>query len=493
MRPPRLATSCLVFASMLAGAPALGKGPASAEYARGTKGLFWFLHVSDSHIGAGILGPDALPHLQRALGEVVGVVQPVFVVNTGDLQNGSLNGVLYAGQDPDDWAAYEQAYTEAGMTPAFYFDLPGNHDGYGDIGLSWYLGHSMQGKSTGQLHSSWTHTTALGGEYVFFGLNSAGVGQPALHPEEPAFTSDELGFLMHGLQQHADTELAFVFAHHPLDDTPGGAQIAAILAGFGGGFYLHGHKHTLQEYMTSVPTVVANEVASLGENDTDDIGVGVVDHNAFVYGATSITAPWPMVVITAPVHRNLRDSVVPNPWAYSVCKDRTDNPVRALVFALDAPSAVTVTVGGLAPVAMAPAPGVSSLWQAAVDTRSLTAGPKALTVTATVDGVDAVKTITVPFDSGPCTALPDDDDHPDGGAGGAGAGGGAAGASPTGGGGGGGAAGAPGATPGPGEDGGCGCRAAGRASGGAVLGLGWLWLLGLARRARPWVAGPRRS
>ena len=383
---------------MLVGSSALAKGPASAEYARGTEGLFWFLHITDSHIGAGILGPDALPHLQLALGEVVDVVQPVFVVNTGDLQNGSLNGVLYSGQDPDDWAAYEQAYTDAGMSPSFYFDLPGNHDGYGDIGLSWYLGHSLQGKSTGQLYGSWTHTTALGGKYVFFGLNSAGVGQPSMHAEEPAFTNDEFGFLMDGLQQHADAELVFVLAHHPLDDTPGGAQIAAILEGFGGGFYVHGHKHTLQEYMTSVPTVVANEAASLGEDDTDDVAVGVVDHNAFIYRATSITALWPMVVVTAPVHRNLRDSNVPNPWAYSVCKDRVDNPVRALVFALDAPSAVTVTVGTLAPVAMAPAPGTPSLWQAEVDTRSLTAGPKDLTVTATVGGVEATETITVPFD-----------------------------------------------------------------------------------------------
>ena len=115
-------------------------GPASAQHGRDSAGVFWFMHISDLHIGASAIeGPHATEHLDVALGEAVSVIQPKFVAATGDLCDGSLYGIPTTGQSQEEWDTYKAALTKSGMTPSFYFDFPGNHDGYGDKGLNFYL------------------------------------------------------------------------------------------------------------------------------------------------------------------------------------------------------------------------------------------------------------------------------------------------------------------------------------------------------------------
>ncbi|MCU0693807.1 MAG: metallophosphoesterase, partial [Polyangiaceae bacterium] len=186
---------------LLAGTIAMvaATAPASAApsyHARGTDGVFWFLHLSDSHIGTEWY-PDADDHFRFALEQGVSVIKPWFVVVTGDLCDGSRAGIPTSGQDQKEWDLYRQIYQGAGMTSDFYFDLPGNHDGYGDVGMRSYLANSMQGSTNNALYASWVAQTPVG-NYYFFGLNSAGDGSgPAF--EDPEFTADEIADLEEGL------------------------------------------------------------------------------------------------------------------------------------------------------------------------------------------------------------------------------------------------------------------------------------------------------
>jgi MYXO-CTERM domain-containing protein len=469
----RASTIALLGAALLTACPAAWAGPSTAHYARGDKALLWFAHVTDLHLGSNeIQGPNTTEHLELTLGEAMPVIAPSFVVASGDLTDGSLNGIPYLGQDPAVWSSYGQLVEQAGMTTSSYFDLPGNHDGYGDVGLTAYLASSVQGPLQARPYFSWERTNPLGGKYRFIGLNSAGDGCAALTPQEPEFTADELAWLESELEDAADAELVVVISHHPMDEPPGGTEVTALLESYGGAFYVHGHRHAFSEYIAGSPLVVSNELGSLGQGDENNIGVGVIDHNAFIYRATAVTDPWPLVLITAPVGTTLRDSEVPNPWYYEVCKDRVDNPIRALVFSDEPPDAVTAVVAGLDPVELTLAPGSSSLWQGVVDTTSVPSGDLELSVTARVGDVERTETILPRFTSGPCDPLPDDD------AGSGGAGGGSAGGA--------GGAGATGGTSGSGgepttvtpalplpeEDGGCGCRFGGAGGGsGAAVGV----------------------
>jgi MYXO-CTERM domain-containing protein len=495
----------LALALCLAGGNAAAGGPASAYHARGALGVFWFMHISDLHIGASFIeGPNATEHLQTALNDAVVVIKPRFVAATGDLCDASIAGIPTTGQTQGEWDTYKQAYTNAGMTPSFYHDLPGNHDGYGDTGLTYYLANSLNGVTNHATSSTWQVTTPLG-DYFFYGLDSAGNGSGPF-VEKPHLPDDQLAALTTGLTGNTNAQLNFVLMHHMLDQPDNGQQLVDAIQNNGGAYFIHGHVHEYSEYLAGDGSIVANEVSSLGKMDTQNVAVGVVDHNGFVYRATDITALWPMVMITAPMRTTLRGGTEINPYAYYVCKDRPDNPFRAAVFSPAPPTEVTLTIEGLAPVPMALVPGSDGIYEAEVDTTSLQNTTLDVTVSATAGGVTRTDTIDVVFATGPCSVLPGT--VAQGGAGGGGAGGstggtggattgtggaitgGTGGATTTSGGaggatstGGGGAAGGPSTDPQ--SNGGCGCTVAGDpgASLGIFPALGALALL--ARRRFP--------
>ena len=62
-----------------------------AEYCSSSDNLFWFLHVSDLHIGA--RGTTDSSRLQWLVTTARSVIKPIFIVATGDLTD-STNGNL---------------------------------------------------------------------------------------------------------------------------------------------------------------------------------------------------------------------------------------------------------------------------------------------------------------------------------------------------------------------------------------------------------------
>ncbi|MBW2524568.1 MAG: metallophosphoesterase [Deltaproteobacteria bacterium] len=405
----RFIASALCAALLAAATSSAMAGPASAHHGRGARGVFWFTHLSDTHIGASdIVYPDSSDHFELALEQIVPVIDPAFVVVTGDLCNGSAMNIPTSGPSQAEWDTYARIVGHASMTDDFYFDVPGNHDGYGDVGLGHYLENSVQGRANGVPFFDWVVTTPVS-EHYFFGLSSAGEGsQPLI--EAPEFTEPAIEALEAGLLAHGDADTTFVFAHHPLHVPERSAQVAGLLRDHGGAYYLHGHRHEYTEYADASRGIVSNEVDTLGKGDVSNIGVGVIDHGALIYRARNVLSPWPFVVISAPMHRYLRGTETPHPGAYDVCLDRPDNPFRAVVFAPQAPSRVLVEVGTLiAPSAMTLVDGTTALWQAELDTRALPPGPHHVTVTAFVGDAQAQHTVTSTFAPGPCAPLPDDD------------------------------------------------------------------------------------
>jgi MYXO-CTERM domain-containing protein len=174
------------------------------------------------------------------------------------------------------------------------------------------------------------------------------------------------------------------------------------------------------------------------------------------------------VIVTAPVAMHLRDGDL-NPWAYDVCKDRV-NPMRALVFAAETPTSVTVQVGSGTPTGMTHVSG--PVWTAVVDTSAVAAGQQTVTVTAVAASKTRADAVTANFVAGPCTPYQDDGGLPQQDGGGGGHDGGTPGddggepAQEDGG------SGADAGTDQPAD--GCGCRL------GGVPGAGWLGLLAVA-------------
>jgi hypothetical protein len=321
--------------------------------------LFWFMILSDTHIGADNKAAKntAVENLTWTVGPARQVIQPLFIVNCGDLCDSTNGGTIPNGPYKAEWDQYRQILVDAGMTPDFYYDMPGNHDQYNDKTFSYYLWNSIQGVATGKTQPSWTRQFSYG-SYHFLGVCTPGNDGASwsMNPEDnfgdhAGLDEKELDDIEADLKSHTDAQLTLIFGHHPLEpyyinmfDTgltygllP---RFLDLIEDYQVPFYGFGHTHEYREnfrtsfyYKTfTTPGLYYMNFASLGKasvvSDDYKYAVMAVDGN----GLSLVPAKpgvWPVVMITAPVNRNLGTS--PNPYTYEI-PQKANNPIRALVF-----------------------------------------------------------------------------------------------------------------------------------------------------------------
>jgi LPXTG-motif cell wall-anchored protein len=388
--------SLLLLLLGVGSAPPAAAGPHLATYSNDPTRLFWLVHVSDAHIGAtSIEGPHASDHLEWLLTTGLDTIAPALVVASGDLCDGSRSSIPALGQEQAEWDEYRSIVDGAGMTADYFLDLPGNHDGYDDPGLTFYLANSLNGEIYGTPHRAVLLSFAFG-DYLVFGANSAGDGSSSFL-EDPIFTAEGVQAFEDALAAAPNAALALIFAHHRINQ-PDNAAAMIGLAQQHGAFYFHGHVHEYGSYLAE--GLVNAQVDTLGKGDTDNVAVVAVDNDAVSYAATSSGDPWPFVVITAPADARLHTGD-PNPYAYAVCNTGEANPVRALVFDASPVSEVSFAVAGGDPVPMAQDPAEPRLWRGQWDTRGLTPGETQLAVTA-VGTTTRTAEVTVLLDDVDC-------------------------------------------------------------------------------------------
>jgi len=365
---------------LLGAGTARAADPFAARYSHDASAIFWIMHLSDTHIGASAIeGPNAVPHFEVALGEAYTAIDPVVVINTGDLCDGSLSAIPAYGQDIAEWTDYRTVVDAAGMTADLYIDIPGNHDAYGEIAegqLLHYLTWSLNGTTYGTTTRSMVLDFPFG-QYLLYGTSTPNAGSPSFI-EHPEFTLDEVMEMDTVMTANATATLAMAFGHHPVA-SPDNSDLVIDLLQAHQAFWFHGHRHDYGSYTEHY--LYNAEVDTLGKGNVDNIAVIAVDNDALSYAATDVTDPWPFVVVTTPADRRT-DSGDENPYAYEVCNTATDNPVRALVFDASPVSEVTFQVAGGTAVPMTQDAVEPRLWHGAWDTTGLTAGETTLTVTA---------------------------------------------------------------------------------------------------------------
>jgi hypothetical protein len=366
--------------------------PHSAYYGPDSTQLFWFIHTSDTHIGAS--GNQDSSRLQWLVTTARSVIEPSFVVVTGDLTD-STNGNIFGypnGPYQAEWDQYKSILVNAGVDSSNYFDLPGNHDAYDDKSFAYYRANSIQGRATGSMQLSWSRQVG-GGEYHFLGVNTAdNTGNPFSlvwpYGDYAGLDSTELSFITGELKAHGTAALTLIFGHHPLGAT-GNSQdtyvyygldaLLSSLDSYGASLYGYGHTHThLEDFFNDNMNegVFYFNVASLGKSDTDQYAITAIDCNGISTQSQTV-GTWPAVLITAPMDWEL--SVSPNPYSYKVPNSST-NPVRALVFDPATVSSVQFRADGGAWTPMSTAG--SHIWQGTWDASSLTEGMHSIEVQA---------------------------------------------------------------------------------------------------------------
>jgi len=376
--------------------------PHGAFYSPDASRVFWFIHVSDPHIGArGSTDADRLRWIVTTGRSVIG---PEFIVATGDLTD-STNGNLFGYPDGPyqaEWDEYKNILAAAGADdPAFFHDIPGNHDAYNDQSFAYYRANSVQGRATGGTQVSWTRQFDFG-KYHLLGVNTAdNTGAPfsLFWPwgDHAGLDETELTFIRNSLSANADADLTFVFGHHPVTDTGvsddtwlyyGHQAFISELGARGSSLYNYGHTHRASEalfdgdsYTGPMPGdgVHYYNVASLGKSSASNFSVVAVDCNG-VSSVTQTVGTWPVVLITAPVDAYVGSAV--NPYAYTV-PAANGNPIRALIFDPGTLSSVSFRVDGAVTwTAMERVSGNAALWAGSWNAASVAAGEHTIEVRA---------------------------------------------------------------------------------------------------------------
>jgi metallophosphoesterase superfamily enzyme len=384
-------TLCLAFTCGLQTSKAAD--PASAEYSNDNSKIFWIVHISDTHIGSEWHDEDS--RFFWLIQEALPIIRPELVVNTGDLCDGSKNGIPATGQTEGEWSRYKEILDISGLPADYYVDIPGNHDGYGDPGMTYYLEWSMNGSNFNKTTRALNLEFPFGNYFVFGSATPDEEGRLLI--ESPEYSQAELDEMEAELSANEDAELIFVFGHHRADQPENVTQARGIWSQYGA-VYFHGHSHVYKEYMQD--GIMVHEVNSLGKATGDNVAVIAVDNNYIAYDVTDSDDPWPFIVVTAPADIYLRDGEE-HPYSYSVCNSAEANPVRALVFDRVLDLNVTFRVDDGPKIDMVQNEVVPMLWEGIWDTRDLPEGEVELVVSA--EGTEfRSRTITVRVDDVPC-------------------------------------------------------------------------------------------
>lgn len=329
---------------------AIAGNPGRAYYNMDNTNLFWFMIISDTHMGRPLTDADR-EHLTTLLIQDRMTINPKFIVHAGDSTDHLWCNPVSGGWPCDhleQWSEYRKIVVKcAGMNIDIYSDAPGNHDQYWESEpLTFYLENSVQGKAIKQTQRSWVYTHLPSSRKYHF-INAA-----TPHPEYHNAVKDglngcpgqlderELGFIREELEKYSDANLTFVFGHHPIVNLLADqAQFVDLLNHYKVSVYSYGHTHSYSSSSCTEGGTLLLNVSSLWEHD--QYALVVVDNDG-VSVTPAVRGEWPIVLITSPIDKNLGGS---NPYAYPISSS-AKNTIRALIFDENPVTAVQYRIDG---------------------------------------------------------------------------------------------------------------------------------------------------
>ncbi len=313
------------FQTSYMGTPTTFLQDQKAHLSNSSDNIFWFVHVTDTHIGAYRLTGDNRQNFQDFL-QNMEYINPEFIIDTGDLTNGKIP--LPVEQDVEEWRDRFNMLASAEMINiSYYYDLPGNHDGYGDSStFSYFLNWSVQKR----YYYNWNRTFSFG-NYTFIGLNSAqSAGFRWPDGTNGELNQTELDWFEAQLIASLPSNMTFAFAHHPENDVGNyrtsvtNKTFLELLEYYNVSAYIFGHGH--ENIERNQGGTICIETDSLGQSFNENgYRIFAIDNDGISCKFQPINT-WPAVLITCPLDRKLTMQ------AFDIPNDSKVVPIRALVF-----------------------------------------------------------------------------------------------------------------------------------------------------------------
>ncbi|KAI8640130.1 Metallo-dependent phosphatase-like protein, partial [Parasitella parasitica] len=193
--------------------------------------IFYFIQVSDLHISK-FQPKGHTIHFLHFLQSALPIINPEFVVVTGDLIDAKDETKTVSAQYPQEWQVYKSA-VEQGVNDTAWYDMRGNHDCF-DL-ISWEAENNLYrqfGKSSKILDDgkgvySWQVSKTFG-NYNFVAVDSC----PKKGPSRPFnffgyLTTNSMDRLVSQIMP-ASFNHTFLFSHYPTT-----TMFSGLVAGFG--------------------------------------------------------------------------------------------------------------------------------------------------------------------------------------------------------------------------------------------------------------------
>ena len=389
--------------------PSVAGSPHSAFYSTDNNQIFWFIHASDLHVGTS--GSTDSNNLNWLVTTAKSAINPSFIVVTGDLTD-STNGNIFGypnGPYQAEWDQYK-SIVDGKVTAGILLRHPGKPRRLQRCEFRLLRSQFGPGPGNERQETAFLDPELFLRDVSFPGGEHGGqLGRRLQHllPLRRLCRSRLVGTHLHRPELAANTaaSLTLVFGHHPL--APTGKSSDTYL------YYGPGSVRKLPEHLRGVPVrlrpharlsesfytasmtegVFYFNVSSLGKDSPNQFTVTAIDCNG-IASVTQAVGTWPVVLITAPMDKNLGKNV--NPYTYSVTNSAA-NPIRALVFDTGTVNQVQYRIdmaGSWYPMQRTSGTNYPHLWEALWNASALASGEHTIEVQAsTASGVrtDTVK------------------------------------------------------------------------------------------------------
>ncbi|KAG0054704.1 Transmembrane protein 62 [Linnemannia elongata] len=213
--------------------------------------IFYFIQVSDLHIST--FRKASTANFYTFLSTALPLVEPAFVVVTGDLTDAKDKQLVGSMQYVNEWVTYRDALEESGVLTkrngTFWHDLRGNHDCFNVP--SWDSKENMFADMSSSKSPGFMFDVRTGyGKYGFIGIDAC----PKPGPARPynffgLFETPDMDHLSERLTLSEGNNHTFVFSHYPVTTTMfGETSLGESFADLSKSFsvYMCGHLHKLK-------------------------------------------------------------------------------------------------------------------------------------------------------------------------------------------------------------------------------------------------------
>jgi len=401
-----------VFAVLMPDSRSVPETVGDPLYKADGSNVLWFMQISDTHITT-FFNEEYDERLEWVLSEGVETVDPWFICNTGDLTDGT-DGVVYGtGPHLDEWSEYRDIVISSNLGPEFYFDMPGNHDAYGDLNTTFYQQFGISGQAFNTTQPHWLLRFGHG-SYHFVTLATPANDGRQWWSDNKTFTQEEQDEVEAHLSMVGITNFAMMFGHHDVEEVDNTNYMIAKMHRYGAKHYAHGHAHDLRMHVNDETGIIRYRIDSLGQRGQNNVAIYAIDNNTVSMTTFNPFDPWPVFVMTAPGPSQFisdQDETIDVPYIPPVPKSCEAAPVRILAFDTTEISIVRARIDGGEWFQLVGHETIPHQWRGSFDATGLDEGTHYMNVEVTGTATHS-KTFNFTVEEGECDIGEEDDPAP---------------------------------------------------------------------------------